>query len=55
MELLPPVVAEKPPEVRRQHDERDEVEGDCAERVRDGLRRRPDRHDDVEEPEAGGR
>ena len=55
VQLLPPVVAEKSPEVRRQHDERDEIEGDRAERVRNRLRRRPDGHEDVEEPEAGGR
>ena len=45
----------EPAEVRRDDDEGDEIERDSAERVRKRLRRRPDRHEDVEQPEARGR
>ena len=56
MELLPAMMAEQPPEVRRQDDERDRVKGDRTEGVLERLRRRPDRHENIEKPEpCGGR
>ena len=55
MQLLPAMAAEQAAEVRGEHDERDEIERDRAKRVLERLRRRPDRHRDVEQPEACGR
>ena len=49
VQQLPRVMREQPAEVRRQDDERDEIERGGAERVRDRLRRRPDGDEDVEQ------
>jgi hypothetical protein len=53
VQLLPAVAPEDPPEVRRQDDERHQVERDRPQRVGDRLRRRPDRHDDIEQSKSG--